>query len=130
MTTRGKGPPPAQRDLVPTGVKQPGLPSGVDWHPRTRVWWKAWKSEPQSAFFSVTDWEFLIDTALLHSAMWSGNLQLAAEVRLRAAKFGATLEDRARLRIHAGPAPAASDARAADDLEAKRLERAKRLTGT
>jgi hypothetical protein len=36
----------------------------------------------------------------MHHAMWSkGQWTLAAEVRLRVAKFGATPEDRARLRI-------------------------------
>ena len=130
MTTRGKGAPPAQKDLVPTGVKQPSLPAGFEWHPRTRAWWKAWASESQSAFFSVTDWEFLIDTAMLHSAMWAGDLKQAAEVRLRAAKFGATLEDRARLRIQAAPAPPAADPKAADDLEARRAARMERLTGS
>ena len=130
MTTRGKGFPPAQKDLVPTGVKQPALPKGYTWHSRTRAWWKAWASESQSAFFSVTDWEFLIDTAMLHSKMWNGDLKQAAEVRLRAAKFGATLEDRARLRIQAGPGAPAADLKAADDLEAKRAARRERLTGS
>ncbi|WP_261954338.1 hypothetical protein [Streptomyces nigrescens] len=72
----------------------------VEWHPRTLAWWHTWRTSPQAQTFTDTDWEFLIDTALMHHAMWSkGQWTLAAEVRLRAAKFGATPEDRARLKL-------------------------------
>jgi hypothetical protein len=80
------------------------------WPERTRQWWAAWGGAPQSVLFSDTDWEFLYDTALLHATAWSsaeravengGRIDTSqhAELRLRVAKFGATVEDRARLRI-------------------------------
>ncbi|WP_226654965.1 hypothetical protein [Leifsonia sp. LS1] len=48
---------------------------------------------------SEPDWDFLLDTALMHHTMWAkGRWEFASEVRLRAAKFGATPEDRLRLR--------------------------------
>ena len=40
-----------------------------------------------------------MDTALLHAELWAGNAACASELRLRVAKFGATPEDRARLRM-------------------------------
>lgn len=47
----------------------------------------------------ATDWDFQIDTALMHHAMWTKRRwEFASELRLRAAKFGATIEDRTRLR--------------------------------
>jgi hypothetical protein len=47
-----------------------------------------------------TDWDFLLDTALMHHTMWcKAKWELASEVRLRAAKFGATVEDRLRLKL-------------------------------
>jgi hypothetical protein len=49
-----------------------------------------------------TDWDFLLDTALLHARYWEGDEKVAAELRLRVAKFGATPEDRARLRMSVG----------------------------
>jgi len=59
-----------------------------------------WRDSPQAEHFMASDWSFLLDTALMHHAMWSkGQWTLAAEVRLRVAKFGATPEDRARLRM-------------------------------
>jgi hypothetical protein len=72
----------------------------VKWHPRTRSWWATWADSPQADAFTATDWSFLLDTALMHHVMWSkSQWTLAAEVRLRVAKFGATPEDRARLRM-------------------------------
>lgn len=81
-------------------AEQPELPADIDWHPRTQQWWAMWGSSPQADHFMATDWDFLVDTALMHHAMWSKQQwTLAAEVRLRVAKYGATPEDRARLRM-------------------------------
>lgn len=52
-----------------------------------------------SAEFTATDWSELLDTAVIHALFWSGEVKLAAELRLRVAAFGATPADRARLRI-------------------------------
>lgn len=69
------------------------------WHPRTHAWWEAWRAAPQAKkMFTDPDWDFLLDTAVLHHAMWHlGETRHAAEIRLRVAKFGATYEDRQRL---------------------------------
>lgn len=86
-------------------LRGPGLPDGVlpdgdDWHIRTRLWWDTWRRSPQSQTFIDTDWDFLLDTALLHHVMWTkGRWEFASEVRLRAAKYGATPEDRMRLKL-------------------------------
>lgn len=81
------------------------------WPERTREWWDMWKASPQAEHFSSTDWEFLLDTALIHAKFWDGDLAQAGELRLRVAKFGATMEDRARLRMAFAQA---------DDADAKR----------
>jgi hypothetical protein len=69
------------------------------WPARTLEWWTMWRDSPLSATFTSTDWSELLDTALLHARFWRGEVKLAGELRLRVAKFGATPEDRARLRI-------------------------------
>lgn len=115
MAGRGPAPKdPAKRrrrnaDPVPTtvvaddgSVHGPELPAGAEWPTQTRAWWETWRSSPQAQTFTDTDWSFLLDTALLHAELWSGNGAVAAELRLRVAKFGATPEDRARLRIQVG----------------------------
>lgn len=100
-------------------TKQPGLPEvwrnevvidsetgeetlkrrKMTWPPQTIAWWQMWDESPLSNEFTDSDWTYLLDTALLHAAFWSGNMKAAAELRQRVAKFGATPEDRARLRI-------------------------------
>ena len=120
----GRGPQPkdpakrarTNRDPVPLRiieaepVRQPSLPDftvtdseGVEspfvWPEITVRWWAMWGSSPLSADFTETDWAFLMDTAVLHARYWQGDTKVAGELRLRVAKFGATPEDRARLRI-------------------------------
>lgn len=81
---------------LPEGV----LPAAENWHARTRAWWDTWRRSPMAATFIETDWDFLLDTALLHHVMWTkGRWEFASEVRLRAAKYGATPEDRMRLKL-------------------------------
>lgn len=129
----GRGPAPkdpsrrarTNRDPVPLRivhadpVPQPELPTfevEVDgelvefrWPARTREWWQMWRDSPLSADFTSTDWSELLDTAVLHARFWRGDHKLAGELRLRVAKFGATPEDRARLRITFAQADEAED---------------------
>jgi len=97
------------------GPELPDVLAGQAWHPRTLAWWETWRRSPQAATFTATDWDFLIDTALMHHTMWAkGRWEFAAELRLRAGKFGATPEDRARLRMQITADPATADKQAED----------------
>lgn len=78
---------------------QPELPEGYPWPQQTREWWRRWAESPLSDHFMQSDWDFLLDTALVHAELWAGNIGAASELRLRVAKLGATPEDRARLRL-------------------------------
>ncbi|GCD94374.1 phage terminase small subunit [Embleya hyalina] len=98
--------PIAPRKLVPDAeLRGPDLPDDAlpdpePWHPRTVGWWQTWRRSAQAREFPETDWDFLIDTALIHHTMGTkGRWDFASELRLLAAKFGATVEDRARLRM-------------------------------
>lgn len=76
------------------------LPDEEPWHPRTVDWWNTWRQAPQAQEMLGTDWQVLLETALLHHVLWSkGKWEYASEVRLRVAAFGATLADRQRLRM-------------------------------
>lgn len=109
------------RIIVAAPTDQPELPTllirddgdmvSVDWPDVTRDWWRMWAESPLSSEFTATDWSELRDTARLHALYWLGDVRVAPELRLRVAKFGATPEDRARLRIQFA---------AADEAEAKR----------
>lgn len=120
----------ASMRIIPiTPVPQPPLPAtrpgGLPWPEHTRTWWKQWADEPIAREFSGPDWAFLLDTALLHAALWGdGNAKVAPELRLRLAKYGTTPEDRARLRITYSSADAAEGRRDAASGATARARRA------
>lgn len=75
-------------------------PDGEQWHPMTVEWWATWRGSAQSQLFGDLDWSQLLDCAAVHHMLWQhGRMELASELRLRAAKYGQTPEDRLRLRI-------------------------------
>ncbi|MFE4658391.1 hypothetical protein ACFRFJ_17135 [Streptomyces hydrogenans] len=132
MAGRGMAPKPTRsrardtktRDSEMTRIEEDGelrgpdladgiLPDGEEWNEQTRAWWDTWRRSPQAQTFTQTDWRFLVDTALLHHIFWTkGRWEYASELRLRAAKFGATPEDRMRLKLKV-EAPGGSPAAAA-----------------
>lgn len=75
------------------------LPEDVTWHSCTLTWWENWRRSPLAENFGTTDWDFLLETAFLHTEFWNGTHSLAAELRLRVSKFGATPLDRLTLRL-------------------------------
>lgn len=81
------------------GPDLPALDDEASWPAPTLVWWEHWRRSPQSQVMGDTDWDFLLDTALLHARFHAGDASVAGELRLRVAKFGATPEDRARLKM-------------------------------
>ncbi len=85
----------------PSFLRGPELPDGYEWPDATLAWWQHWRESPQAQFIE-TDWSFLLDTALIHAEFWRGYLSRGAELRLRVAKFGATAEDRRRLKLAVG----------------------------
>lgn len=91
--------PTAQPELPTLLVRDDGDLVVVDWPDVTLEWWAMWAGSPLSREFTATDWSELRDTARLHALYWLGDKSVAPELRLRVAKFGATPEDRARLRI-------------------------------
>jgi hypothetical protein len=95
-------------------LRGPDLPDG-EWHPRTVAWFDTWRRSPMAAAFIATDWDFLIDTAMLHTRLWNGDMKQAAEVRQRVGKLAGTPEDRLRLRIEV-------------DAEAAKVKRVGRMT--
>jgi hypothetical protein len=86
--------------VTPDGVERgPELPDGYEWPSETCRWWQHWREAPQSQTFLDTDWDYLLDTAMLHADFWMGDRSNASELRQRMAKFGATADDRRRLNL-------------------------------
>lgn len=87
------------------GILGPELPVHIDWHYRTLEWWQTWRGSAQAAHFLDTDWEFMLETAVIHNTFWddytrpSDRIRASTELRNRMAKLGSTVEDRAKLRM-------------------------------
>lgn len=110
-------------ELPDLGPDKNGEPQ--QWHERTVAWWQMWSESELAKDFTASDWSFLLDTALMHHNYWAnGHWTLAAELRLRVAKFGATPEDRARLRITFADAEEKEDKRTARQGSARQRYRA------
>jgi hypothetical protein len=144
----GRGPAPKERrsrgreahvetlpDVVPGPVRplpDDLLPDGESWHPATLRWWQTWNRAPQGQMLSETDWrELELAATLHHEFMKRRTFSLGAELRLRISKFGATPEDRQRLRVRLGPPgvrPVQSSSGAADPKVVEIRERRRRLT--
>ncbi|MFG3176596.1 hypothetical protein ACGFZC_16230 [[Kitasatospora] papulosa] len=82
-TTEGRALPPG------LGIKTAGA----------RRFWQTWATSPQAGNWAETDWAELEITVKLVDAFYQGDVKLAGEIRQRVAKWGATTEDRARLRM-------------------------------
>ncbi|MFI6684963.1 hypothetical protein [Streptomyces sp. NPDC050485] len=61
--------------------------------------WKTWSRAPQTEDWMETDWAELELTTKLVDLFYQGDTKLAGEIRQRVGKWGATTEDRARLRM-------------------------------
>lgn len=64
------------------------LPDSIDWPERTRQWWAAWVESPHTQAWTPLQWEYLMDTALLHATVWAGDVAKAAELRTRVERMG------------------------------------------
>lgn len=112
------GPPPKEDPIRPNKatfdkteiwadgvVRGPELPTDVFWHPITRQWYHKWRVSAQSTVMEQSDWDMLIDTALLHHHYWADKMSaaqrvaLAGEIRQRTATIGSTFEARLKLRM-------------------------------
>lgn len=95
----------ARRDAAATkvhadGIKRgPDLPADMDWPPQTLAWWDNLRTSPMAQAWITADWDTLLDNALLHRELWTGELKVAAELRLRMSQFGTNPESRLRLRL-------------------------------
>ncbi len=86
-------------------TRGPDLPDEYTWCKRTQDWWEMWRTSAQAMVMHDSDWESMLETAMLHNRFWDHECSdtarnaIAAELRRRVAAFGATFEDRLKLRM-------------------------------
>lgn len=104
-------------DGIVRGPELPGPP--FVWCDKAVQWWETWRRSPQSMLMMETDWDYMLDTALLYNAMWTPDIvvdkdtgtftyqpksagqltALSKEVRNRTAEYGDTWANRRKLRM-------------------------------
>jgi hypothetical protein len=90
----------------------------------TRDWFDAVCSMPHCVLWGPSDWQFAVDTALVHAQAAVGVISAASELRQREKIMGTTVDARRDLRIrYVDPEPVSESLAPVNDL----AERRKRL---
>lgn len=95
-------------------VRGPSLPDDYDWCNRTEQWWDMWRRSAQAMVWLESDWEHMLETAMLHTRFWDQDYplkptemkSLAEHIRQRMQVLGSTFEDRRKLRLEVRSAEA------------------------
>lgn len=66
---------------------------------RTRDWWEAVSTMPHCVLWQPSDWQFAVDTAMVHADAAHGKTTAMAELRMREKVMGTTVDARRDLRI-------------------------------
>lgn len=82
---------------VPYSGFVPNLPPGLP--EATKEWWRITSRMPHAALWDDSDWEFALNTALIHAAFQSGEFKYAPELRRWMDRLGTTMDARRMLRI-------------------------------
>lgn len=70
-------------------MAKPTLPDGIEWGDRTAAWWESLDSIPGTSEWTDADWQYAMDTALVHRAVWlDGYLIQLKELRMREQSMG------------------------------------------
>ena len=113
--------PIAQRVFVADPADQPSLAellgqtnplTGTEWHQATILFWGQLAEFPTTANLQAAQWSSLARAMMIDDAVVSGKIALAAESRLRLAKYGIDPDDHARQRVQIVAADEAEERRA------------------
>lgn len=58
-------------DGVARGPELPLGLRGIKWSTRTLQWWRTWRESSQAMYMTPIDWEFMLETAMVHNSFWS-----------------------------------------------------------
>ena len=85
--------------------------TGAPWQTATVLFWQQLGEFPTTSGLQAAQWSSLARAMMIDDAMVSGETKLAAESRLRLAKYGVDPDDLARLRVQIVAADEAEDKR-------------------
>lgn len=102
--------------------------TGSQWQPATLTFWRHLGEFPTTENLQNAQWSSLARAVAIDDAMLAGETKLAAESRLRLAKYGIDPDDLARLRVQIVQADEAEEKRSPAGGQAARQRRGP-LTG-
>jgi hypothetical protein len=85
--------------LTRTFINPKGEPQEIPIEKRTRDWFKAVTSMPHCILWQPSDWQFCLDTAMVHASANHGSVSAMSELRQREKIMGTTVDARRDLRI-------------------------------
>ena len=72
-------------------MDKPKLPEDIPFPDETVKWFEGWRNSSRSDDWDELQWQYLIDTALVHSAVWgSQDFSMLGELHKRLAYMGLT----------------------------------------
>ena len=72
-------------------MDKPKLPEDIPFPDETVKWFESWRNSSRSDDWDEFQWQYLIDTALVHSAVWgSQDFSMLGELHKRLAYMGLT----------------------------------------
>ena len=69
-------------------AEKPRLPGSIPWAEETEAWFEAWRSSPRTDAWDMPQWMYLVDTAIVHTAVYSGDMTQLPELHRRLAYMG------------------------------------------
>lgn len=99
-----------------TDKRERRLPD-FDWPDETISWFESWRDSPRSDNWDGVQWQYLYDTALVHAAVWGGDMSLLPELRSRLKYMGLTFDS---------SGPVVNENKEPSKLEILQLRRAER----
>lgn len=85
--------------LTRTYINPKGEIQEVPIENRTRYWWEAISKMPHCILWQPSDWQFALDTAMVHASASHGSVTAMGELRQREKIMGTTVDARRDLRI-------------------------------
>lgn len=74
-------------------MDKPNLPKTSEWAQETLDWFEAWKESPRTDGWDMAQWQFMFDTAVVHSLIYGSEMfHMLGELRSRLSYMGLDFE--------------------------------------
>ena len=76
-------------------MEKPTLPEDIPFPDETLKWFESWRNSSRSDDWDELQWQYLMDTALVHSSVWgSQDFSMLGELHKRLSYLGVNFEEK------------------------------------